>query len=253
MVLATEKKMETRSNSLFHFTKSEEILYQIFKHGFWPRYCLEDISWQGYEGFEYVAFPMVCFCDIPIARISEHIDFYGSYGIGLSKNWAEKNNMNPLLYISPGSDLSHTITKTVSLAMKSPQDSKDMSKRHATHFFAHIKPTSGTIMIDGKPVSKVFYQESEWRYIPRQENIPLSLLLEDYNDQENLIEKNEETRKNCMVKFLPNDVSFVFVPKDSDIPNIINFMQSELDHYPSADLKVLFSRVISIESVNENI
>lgn len=245
--------MKTRSSTLFHFTKSEEILFQIFRNGFWPRYCLEDITWHGYQNIRYTAFPMACFCDIPLGRISEHVKFYGSYGIGLSKDWAEKNNMNPLLYISPGSNLSHTITEMVRHAISNSDDSKYKLRDHAKHLFAHIKPTTGNMLVDGQPVSKTFYQESEWRFVPKHADIALNLRLEDYNDQENLKVKNEETRKYCSLKFLSNEVAFVFVPKDSDIPNVINFMQLELDHYPNADLKVLFSRVISIESINRNI
>jgi len=39
--------MKPRSSTLFHFTKNEEILFDIMENGFWPRYCLEDIQWQG--------------------------------------------------------------------------------------------------------------------------------------------------------------------------------------------------------------
>ena len=245
--------METRSNTLFHFTTSEEILFEIFRTGFWPRYCLEDITWHGYQNIRYAAFPIVCFCDIPLGRISEHIDFYGSYGIGLSKEWALKNNMNPLFYVSPGSNLSHTITEIVRNSISNPDVPKDKLRNFSRHLFAHIKPTIGNMLVKGELITKTFYQESEWRYVPQHPDIALFLKDEDYSDHKNLLARNKETKKYCSLKFLPNEVSFVFVPKDSDIPNIINFMQNELDHYPSADLKVLFSRVISIESINNNI
>jgi len=89
-----------RAISLFHFTKSMDVLQTILKEGFWPRYCLEDVQWQGHDTYEFVAYPMVCFCDIPISRISEHVGFYGSYGIGLTKQWGIKNNLNPVFYFS---------------------------------------------------------------------------------------------------------------------------------------------------------
>jgi hypothetical protein len=92
--------MRPRSQSLFHFTNQAESLFDILKAGFWPKYCLEDIGWQNFEKFDYIAFPMVCFCDIPLSRIAEHTGYYGSYGIGLKKEWAEKNALNPVLYIS---------------------------------------------------------------------------------------------------------------------------------------------------------
>lgn len=92
--------MDPRSHTLFHFTKSSKVLKLILKNGFWPRYCLEDVSWMGMdaEDAEYVAFPAVCFCDIPLSRIDEHVAFYGAFGIGLRKEWAVINNLNPILY-----------------------------------------------------------------------------------------------------------------------------------------------------------
>ncbi|MFS2265232.1 abortive infection system antitoxin AbiGi family protein [Vibrio vulnificus] len=67
---------------LFHFTNNKETLKLIFNHGYWPRYCLEDIRWVNQVNAPYMAFPMVCFCDIPLSRISEHVSFYGNYGLG---------------------------------------------------------------------------------------------------------------------------------------------------------------------------
>ncbi|MFU0923178.1 abortive infection system antitoxin AbiGi family protein [Kluyvera sichuanensis] len=82
--------MKPKSETLFHFTKSSDTLEIILKNGFWPRYCLEDIRWLEFTDVEYVSYPMVCFCDIPLSRISEHVSFYGSFGLGVSKDWAKK-------------------------------------------------------------------------------------------------------------------------------------------------------------------
>jgi hypothetical protein len=76
--------MKPKSHTLFHFTKNVEFVKNILLDGFWPRYCLEDLSWYVFD-VGYVAFPMVCFCDIPLSRINEHVGFYGEYGIGVTK------------------------------------------------------------------------------------------------------------------------------------------------------------------------
>lgn len=54
---------------------------------------------------DFVAFPMVCFCDIPLSRIDEHIGFYGRFGIGMTRKWAEQNGLNPVLYASGSNNL----------------------------------------------------------------------------------------------------------------------------------------------------
>ena len=101
--------MRPKSHTLFHFTSQLAVLKSILKEGFWPKYCLEDVVWVAQEQLEYVAFPMVCFCDIPLARIDEHVDFYGGFGVGLTKDWALRNGMNPVLYIAGENELSRQI------------------------------------------------------------------------------------------------------------------------------------------------
>jgi len=243
--------MKPRSNTLFHFTKNENVIFEIFKSGFWPKYSLEDIQWQGFKDLDFIAFPMVCFCDIPLGRISDHIGFYGEYGLGLTKEWAERNNLNPLIYVSVGSDLNNCISKTMVNVLETFENN-DEPVDEIRYLIAYTKPTEGRMIIDGKPVKKEFYQESEWRYVPRNENITPHINRENHDDIEFLDKAHLKTKEYTSLKFTPNDVSYVFVPKDSDIPNIINFMQKELDHYPSSDLKVLFSRVVSIESINRD-
>ncbi|HGF3751173.1 TPA: abortive infection system antitoxin AbiGi family protein, partial [Vibrio parahaemolyticus] len=91
--------MKPKSQTLFHFTKNLDFVKNILTDGFWPRYCLEDFSWY-IHNIDYIAFPMVCFCDIPLSRIKEHVGFYGEYGVGVTKEWAIANRLNPVSYLS---------------------------------------------------------------------------------------------------------------------------------------------------------
>jgi hypothetical protein len=137
--------MRPRSQSLFHFTNQAESLFDILKAGFWPKYCLEDIGWQNFEKFDYIAFPMVCFCDIPLSRIAEHTGYYGSYGIGLEKEWAEKNALNPVLYISSKSGLRDSILKSMDFAAEATKNSDEIDSNNqldeSRFLVSHIKPT----------------------------------------------------------------------------------------------------------------
>jgi hypothetical protein len=137
--------MRPRSQSLFHFTNQAESLFDILKAGFWPKYCLEDIGWQNFEKFDYIAFPMVCFCDIPLSRIAEHTGYYGSYGIGLKKEWAEKNALNPVLYISSKSGLRDSILKSMDFAAEATKNSDEIDSNNqldeSRFLVSHIKPT----------------------------------------------------------------------------------------------------------------
>ncbi|KKK56704.1 hypothetical protein LCGC14_3061870, partial [marine sediment metagenome] len=64
---------------------------------------------------------------------------------------------------------------------------------------------------------------------------------------------NSLTKRHCSIKFGPKDIKYIFVKTDADIPDIINFIQVELDQYPGVDQKVLMSRVVSLESLSADL
>lgn len=63
---------------------------------------------------------------------------------------------------------------------------------------------------------------------------------------------NEKSKVSYSLKISPSDIKYLFVNSDSDIPDVINFIQTELDHYPSAEIKILMSRVISLETISRD-
>ena len=105
------------------------------------------------------------------------------------------------------------------------------------------------MIVEDAPVEKLFYQESEWRYVAKGPEIKPYTLRERFDVVEVRDGLNEATRQHCMLKVAPADIRYIFVRQDADIPDIINFIQTDLDHYPSADLKLLMSRVVSLESI----
>jgi hypothetical protein len=249
-----KKNMNPKSHTLFHFTKSADVLKLIMKNGFWPRYCLEDVEWLGYDGFDFIAYPMVCFCDIPLSRAQEHVKFYGEYGIGLTKEWAESNKITPILYVSSNNNLKKTFRKIVDNTYYiSDDDKKEKAKQNVRYLLAHSKPTEGNMVVAGSVVAKEFYQESEWRYVPENAIIKDYLKKTEFDDDNILKSNNELTFQSSIIKFTPKDVKYIFVKSDSDIPEIINFIQAELDGFPNADIKVLMSRVTSLESIQRDL
>lgn len=72
------------SDVLYHYTGKGglEVLLEIMKNGFKFGYCEEFLPRN-----RFVAFPMLCFCDIPIELSKEHRGKYGEFGIGVSKKY----------------------------------------------------------------------------------------------------------------------------------------------------------------------
>src|SRR5689334_20383582 len=87
------------TDTLFHFTDSLKNLIGILEKGFWPLYSLEPLH------KVKLIIPLVSLCDIPLTQMRTHIETYGKYGVGLTKDWGHTYRLNPVTYISADSHL----------------------------------------------------------------------------------------------------------------------------------------------------
>ncbi len=100
--------MSKSANILFHYTRSIDNLFGIIENGFEHRPVKEDLSIRGFTEspfsipgivrYEFV-WVMVCFCDIPLRDVHDHMEQYGSYGLGLDKEWGIVKGITPVRYI----------------------------------------------------------------------------------------------------------------------------------------------------------
>lgn len=248
---------QSKSTSLFHFTKDIEVLKSILTHGFYPRFHLEDTSWQEIDALELVAFPMICFCDIPIARISEHIDFYGHYGLGMSKDWALINGLNPIFYLSPKSPIARSFADALLKGYRFDREEKDKEMQifqDLKFISAHSKPTSGKcVHNDSSTTEKDFYLENEWRYVPMKDIVPVAITKKEYEDTQKREEYNNLLAKEAFLEFTPNDIRYIFVESDTDIPFLVDFINSELSKLSFSEINILTTRITSLEHIQKDI
>lgn len=240
--------MKPRSSTLFHFTKSLEAVKNILKNGLYPRYVLEDVRWHNLDD-DFIAWPMSCFCDIPLSRIIEHTNFYGHYGIGITKSFGMKNGLSPVIYtLEDGYMDSHLRSIFFLVNGLGDKEKEDMAIKIPWKILRHIKPIQGQMVVSGKVVEKEFYTENEWRYVI--EDAPF-MSRESYDDLDERARYNLAAEQYKLI-ITPSDIKYIFVNNDSDIPNLVNYIYNELDHYPSSDLKILNSRITSLESLNDD-
>lgn len=99
------------------------------------------------------------------------------------------------------------------------------------------------MIVAGNIVEKDFYQENEWRYVPEEFK-----LLHQKDFDEKLDEMNKEVESQKLI-FTPSEVKYIFVKSDNEIPTIVDFIQNNLDRFPLNDIKILTSRIISLETI----
>lgn len=232
-----------RTKSLFHFTKELSVLFSILKNGFWPRFCFEDISWV--SGTDFYASPMVCFCDIPLSKLDHHTSFYGSYGIGMSRHWGKEVGLNPVLYISEDSVVSDTIHGI----MSNPNLDYEYSKTDIMITLAHTKPLKGRMLINEKEVEKNFYEESEWRFIDTSH---AGIFLDEITDDKNIEHYNSKTFENCL-HFDLNQIRYLLVESNSEVPEIIDYIYTELENYSPSELKILSTKIVVLDELKKDL
>jgi len=93
--------MNEKPIHFYHYTKSFETLSRyIIPGGFWPQYSLEDFSWVQDGKPLYLAFPCVCFTDLPLEQSAMHRDDYGDYVIGFDNSWESAARLRRLRYVT---------------------------------------------------------------------------------------------------------------------------------------------------------
>lgn len=174
--------------TLLHFTKKINALESILIDGFFkPSYAREHIY--GRKGLiRYFGIPMVSFCNIRLSLLSEHTKKYGCYGIGLTQEWAAKNNLNPVLYMSKNSDTFELLDTQLRIIIKGIDKNKKTFETFTkmknyislVNILRYMKNHTGPLIRNNKKtVEYCFADEMEWRYVPSINEkgiIPIALL-----------------------------------------------------------------------------
>lgn len=274
------------ADTLFHFTPSLQNLENILKNGLYVRYSLENYK-SIIDGESEIAFPMTCFCDIPLSNIRNHTMKYGNYAIGLTKEWGISNGVSPVVYAYPNSNTSK-ILNGISKNMSSFFDTTPENKNKISldkisnkslkkiveqtskitdlqsslkYFIRYIKPYKGEMYREDKSIEVNFYDEREWRFLPEQsllEKNPVkdSYATKYYKDPITRRAINIKLAKHTKLEFHPKDIRFIVVEKDEEIPLVLEKIQRIFYKKPnisSFDLQLLGTRLISLEQVVSNI
>ncbi|MDR3666414.1 MAG: abortive infection system antitoxin AbiGi family protein [Ignavibacteriaceae bacterium] len=196
------------STTLFNFTDSFENLRNNLLKGIYCTTIIErfppDFKFYGYKS------PMVCFCDIPLGLVKEHLDWYGNYAIGIKREEARKLGVHPVWYIHKGLPIKKIIIQKISL--------NDTTYRALLPYFKRFIGDQKNL---NKEIHrKKFYDEHEWRYIPSDKRNLIKLLNSNPGD---------ELKKNRCVTRMPiplQSIEYIIVRNDKDKTNLYPFLKS---------------------------
>lgn len=235
--------MPLSTNSVFHFTKDIDSVKGILTSFFRIKYCLETIE-SKHRKIEY-AIPMASFCDIPLSQVISHIDKYGGYGIGLSKSWAKRKGLNPVLYLEKKS----TLLNDVLIREKFENNQNQIVQE----FLAYTKNYEGQLFRNNEVAQKVyrFYDEREWRYCPSEKVLGShrKIIHDTNNYKEQKIAINQSI-SNLVLKFALKDISYIIIKDESEILDIITHLETNLNTENDRNyIKILTSKIITSKQI----
>ena len=111
------------------------------------------------------------------------------------------------------------------------------------------KPVTGQMLISGKPVAKEFFQENEWRFVPPGQHMMDEPL---FADKQAMAIMNDYMQQ-AAVKVSPGDIKYIFVKSDSEIPDLVDFINTQLGHFPHNDIKLLTTRILSLDTISADL
>lgn len=256
--------MAISSDTLFHFTNHPNGLLGILKNGYLPSYCLEILKFDGKMTSR--SYPMVCFCDIPLSQIKNHIDFYGSYGLGMTKEWGRKNKLNPILYLDSDSNLNKYLINMANeiWCERCDDKCKDLTiplRANYWHMMRYIKAYEGNFERGAKIHKNYrYYNEREWRYVPEvidnsedSEEI-YYLTEEEHRDEFKRADKNQEIQNICKLTFAPEDIEYVILKEKKQIFSMIDTIRrmGKDRVFSDKDLDYLITKILTVDQIKSD-
>ncbi|MGN4777462.1 abortive infection system antitoxin AbiGi family protein [Bacillus cereus group sp. MYBK217-2] len=250
------------ANTLFNFTGKFEWLTKTLKRkAFSPRYNEESIEVFGLGDEKKICFPMTCFCDIHLKRLTSHMKKYGDFGIGLKKEWGINAGVQPIQYINVHSPLHREFAELFTKTLRSEEEDNDLLIEHQNFLLTkllYIKPLEGMMRVSSTEddyATRNFHDEREWRYIPNinsQGDLPLLLPKDHMSPQAYLSYSSAlEHKYEFWLDYKYEDIKHLIVKNENYREQLIHFISDKLD-INNYEKMLLVSKIIVWDDINKD-
>lgn len=197
--------------------------------------------------------PMVSFCDIPLSQIKDHLSRYGSYGIGLTREWAVKKRLNPVLYVQRQSNLAHSYESAILHYERDGIDNDDAVA--AFHRLADIARYTKNYeeILERKSESYGMYRfsdEREWRYVPEiGSSCEMYYAANDF-DEETQVAASKSVKDYRLV-FDADDIKYIIISSEKEIPSLVDSLR-DLRRFSPRETERIIARVLTAEQIRSD-
>lgn len=245
---------------LFHFTDRDG-LFGILKSNFQAHYSRERIV--GKTKVEEFGVPMVSFCDLRLSELKKHMESYGRYGIGMSKEWAKASGLNTVYYINASADLADDfivgITELNNL-MNELSDARQQNKAAKIYMsllntYRFIKNYEGELW-RGRELSNPNYRfanEREWRFVPHLDATIRPFVHRNDMEDSKIRRALNYSLKDSPLYFEPQDIRYIIVDREDERDDIIrHVLEAKETKYGQQDAVRLASRILTAEQIKSD-
>lgn len=242
---------------LFHFTDKQG-LFGILNSNFRVSYAKETI--RGKNKTTKFAAPMVSFCDLRLSELGDHMIKYGRYGVGMSKEWANANNLNTVNYINAHCSLTDSLIDSVEYLFEFQKEideltdlqrKKDFGQAYMSimNLYRYTKNYEGPNTKLNIPNYR-YADEREWRYVPHIDHNFWPFLSAEQVDTKEKKKSANALFDEYPLYFEPKDIRYIIVEREDERDEIISHVfQAKESKYGHDESRRLASRILSAEQI----
>lgn len=201
------------SHCLFHYTHTEGNLKSILEKGLMYSCIGEKIPG---THVMYLA-NAICFCDIPLSQISEHVSWYGPYAIGFKPQFVKSNGGTPVCYV-------HSASSFIKPKSKSTDRIKYFEQFPITPFLKQNYGKQRRYQCR-KASFKNFYDEKEWRIV--ESNRWLVFPFTNLQDKRQIVSDAKIGVKRQYLTFTPEMIDFIILKERTEVVPFLNWLKSK--------------------------
>lgn len=223
------------STTLFNFTDTFDHLVSNLRDGFYCGEIYEKLPIRNITAGYRV--PMVCFCDIPLGQIKEHLGWYGNFAIGIRRDYARTQGVNPVWYLHSDN-----------LVLKKLYKSTNYSKLIESPMLPYIKRFLGLQKnAVGTQKKKKFYDEREWRYLPQDEKYKPQLMT---NGSHIRNEKEvENTKSATYMPFSLETIEYIIINNQENKEKLYPVLRELVNKNKSVSYEGLISCILTCDQI----
>jgi hypothetical protein len=235
------KTVLKKTNILFHSIREYSNLKKIISDkGFKASYADEIVD--GYK----VKILMVSFSNVALLESRTQIN-YGDFSVGLTKEWAKRKKLEPVIYTYENSEVGTTFLDIMTVAGRRQEYLKRVNKNKLSESirldFSLILDNTANMLMYVKP-TKVYnnegeefiaYNDREWRFVHKHGEInPLIweknyLTNKPFTEYKNSELKNKPFTESVVLSFVLADLKYIVVEKKNQKKEIFESLSDSFD------------------------